>query len=73
MNPLVTVQFRIPFDQVQASHVEPAIDQLLTAAAERLEETTRSAHPLEDLDVMTEPLIGAESGIAKARADVVER
>ena len=55
MNPLVTVQFQIPFDQVQASHVEPAIDQLLAGAAARLDEANHSSTPLEDLDVMTEP------------------
>jgi len=56
MNPLVNIQFQIPFDQVQASHVEPAIDQLLAAAAARLDEAAHSSHPLDELDVMTEPL-----------------
>jgi oligopeptidase A len=56
MNPLLQVQFRVPFDQVQAAHVEPAIDELLARAAIRLEDAARSAHPLADLDVMTEPL-----------------
>ena len=31
-NPLLEIQFKIPFDQVKAEHVEPAIDQLLAEA-----------------------------------------
>ena len=29
MNPLLEIHFRIPFDKIQASDVEPAIDELL--------------------------------------------
>ena len=56
MNPLLQIQFRIPFDQIQAEHVEPAIDSLLTDSQERLDETIRSAQPLHALDTMTERL-----------------
>ncbi len=56
MNPLLEIQFRIPFDKIEASHVEPAVDQLLTDAAERLKQAIASPHPLEALDTMTEKL-----------------
>jgi oligopeptidase A len=36
-NPLVELQFRIPFDQIRAEHVEPAVDLLLADARGRLE------------------------------------
>src|ERR1039458_1660086 len=35
-NPLLSVQFRIPFDRIQAAHVEPACAELLGQARERL-------------------------------------
>src|SRR5579863_3831233 len=56
MNPLLEIQFRVPFDQIQAGHVEPAIDALLTVANERLAQTIASSQPLHDLDTMTEKL-----------------
>jgi len=56
MNPLLEVQFQVPFDQIQAEHVEPAIDELLVRAAQSVEATTASADPLMALDEMTEPL-----------------
>ncbi len=31
-NPLLKIQFRIPFDQIRAEHVEPAIEELLKEA-----------------------------------------
>ena len=31
-NPLLQIQFRIPFDEIRAEHVEPAIDELLKDA-----------------------------------------
>ena len=37
-NPLLTLQFRIPFDRIAAAHVEPALEELLRAARERLAE-----------------------------------
>ena len=56
MNPLLEVQFQVPFDQIQAEHVEPAIDDLLAQAAQSVEATTAAADPLMALDEMTEPL-----------------
>ena len=32
MNPLLEIQFRVPFNQIEAAHVEPAVDELLTDA-----------------------------------------
>ncbi|HYP06882.1 MAG TPA: M3 family metallopeptidase [Bryobacteraceae bacterium] len=32
MNPLLQIQFRVPFDQIRAEHVEPAVQQLLEEA-----------------------------------------
>ena len=56
MNPLLNISFRVPFDQIQASQVEPAIDELLADANRRLGETIASAEPLHALDTMTERL-----------------
>ncbi len=36
-NPLTEIRFRIPFDQIEAEHVEPAIDELLADAERRLD------------------------------------
>src|ERR1700733_7449838 len=55
-NPLLEIQFRIPFDHIQASDVEPAVDQLLDDSAERLNQTIKSDRPLHALDTMTEKL-----------------
>src|SRR5450631_571879 len=56
MNPLLESQFRVSFDTIEAAHVEPAIDLLLTDAAARLAATIASDRPLHALDVMTEKL-----------------
>src|SRR5262249_30051434 len=56
MNPLLRINFRVPFDRIQASDVEPAIDQLLAEAHQRLDETIASDRPLHALDTMTEKL-----------------
>ena len=56
MNPLLQISFRVPFDKIQASDVEPAIDELLTDAQKRLDETIHSDRPLHALDTMTERL-----------------
>ena len=56
MNPLLEISFRVPFDKIQASDVEPAIDELLADAQQRLEETIASDRPLHALDTMTERL-----------------
>ena len=56
MNPLLEVQFQVPFDQIRAEHVDPAMDELLARAAKSVEATAASADPLMALDEMTEPL-----------------
>lgn len=56
MNPLLEIQFRVPFGQIEAAQVEPAIDELLADANRRVEETIASDRPLHALDVMTERL-----------------
>ena len=56
MNPLLEISFRIPFDRIQASDVEPAIGDLLADAAARLELAVASPEPLHALDTMTERL-----------------
>ena len=56
MNPLLEISFRVPFDKIQAAHVEPAIDELLPGAAHRLDATIASERPLHALDTMTENL-----------------
>src|SRR5271154_6357296 len=56
MNPLLDISFRVPFDQIRAEHVEPAIDELLADAARRLDATIASDRPLHDLDTLTEKL-----------------
>src|SRR5712692_7671081 len=56
MNPLLQIEFRVPFDKIEPSHVEPAMDALLADAARRLEATAQSDRPLHDLDTMTERL-----------------
>src|SRR5437763_50707 len=38
MNPLLEISFRVPFDQIKAEHVEPAIVDLLADAQRRLKE-----------------------------------
>ena len=55
-NPLLEIQFRVPFDKIQASDVEPAMEQLLADAAARLEAAIASPRPLHALDTMTERL-----------------
>jgi len=62
LNPLLSLGFRIPFDTIRASHVEPAIAELLIGARARL--AAIAAEPdgctyqntLAALDEMTEPL-----------------
>src|SRR5450631_2915870 len=56
MNPLLEISFRVPFDQIQAAQVEPAIDALLADAGRRLIEAIASPEPLHALDTMTERL-----------------
>ena len=44
-NPLLEIRFRIPFDRIRAGHVEPAIEELLRDARERLESLAADARP----------------------------
>ncbi len=57
MNPLLEIQFRVPFDKIQASDVEPAIDE---AARRRRaapgSKPSQRPSPLHALDTMTEKL-----------------
>ena len=68
MNPLLEIRFRVPFDKIQASDVEPAIDQLLEEAERRLNETIASDRPLHALDTMTEKLDYAMSVVRHLEA-----
>jgi oligopeptidase A len=56
MNPLLEINFRVPFDKIQASDVEPAIDALLQKSQSSLEATIVAKDPLTSLDTMTENL-----------------
>jgi len=61
-NPLVGIQFRIPFDQIRAEHVKPAAAELLQSARAGLNaiESESGGRTFENtmraLDAMTEPL-----------------
>ena len=44
-NPLLKIQFRIPFDQIRAEHVEPAIEELLKEAREKQKALAESQGP----------------------------
>ena len=44
-NPLLEIQFRIPFDQIEPPHVEPALDQLLAEAQQRLDDLAGDDQP----------------------------
>ena len=61
-NPLVHLPFQIPFSEIQAAHVEPAMNTLLARAEERLEAiaapnpTRTFTNTMAPLDVMSEDL-----------------
>jgi oligopeptidase A len=61
-NPLLEVEFQIPFDQIRAEHVEPAVAELLHAAQAQLDRLTSDSLPrtfsntMEPLDALTERL-----------------
>jgi oligopeptidase A len=64
-NPLLQIQFRVPFDRIRAEHVEPAVRQLLAGARSSLETLAGNSHlagtgtlseTLLTLDALTEPL-----------------
>ena len=44
-NPLLSIKFSIPFDQVRAEHVEPGIRQLLVGANERIDALVADTSP----------------------------
>ncbi len=68
MNPLLHIPFRIPFDQVRAEHVEPAVGQLLAEAGQRLASAASDPDPLAALDALTEPLDVAMSVVRHLEA-----
>jgi oligopeptidase A len=61
-NPLLGVQFRIPFDSIRAEHVQPAVAALLKATRERLASLAGGnghrtyTNTMHALDELTEPL-----------------
>lgn len=61
-NPLVQIDYRIPFDRIRAEHVEPAVGELLPDARRRIEAIASESRPrtyentLSALDSSTEPL-----------------
>src|SRR5436309_14103043 len=44
-NPLFAIHFRIPVDRIHATHVAPAVEELLRDAREQLETLTADAGP----------------------------
>jgi oligopeptidase A len=62
VNPLLQIQFQIPFDQVRVENVEPAVEELLRDAREQLDQLTSGTAPrtfantLRRLDNLTERL-----------------
>src|SRR5580704_10317539 len=52
-NPLLSIQFHIPFDQVKAEHVEPAIRQLLADAQAAVDTLAASTAPRTFENTMT--------------------
>src|SRR5438270_3913946 len=63
-NPLIQIQFPVPFDRIKAEHIEPAIKELLAGARARLETLGENSSPkplqfdatLMELDSMTDRL-----------------
>jgi oligopeptidase A len=62
VNPLLEIQFQVPFDEIRAEHVEPAIHQLLEEAQKNQAELSASTGPrtfentLLALEALTEKL-----------------
>ncbi len=44
-NPLLEIQFKVPFDEIKAEHVEPATDDLLADAQQRLDQLAADPGP----------------------------
>src|ERR1022692_2949977 len=69
-NPLLEVEFRIPFDRIRAEHVQPAATELLREARARLAALAAADgertydNTLHALDAMTEPL-GRAMGVVR--------
>ena len=61
-NPLLDLEFEIPFDRIEAEHVRPAIDALLEDATKKVDAIAKSsdartfANTMDALDDATEPL-----------------
>ena len=61
-NPLIGVRFRVPFDEIRADQVEPAVNQLLEESRQGLESIAADKQPhtfantMERLDRFTERL-----------------
>src|SRR4051794_31619033 len=61
-NPLLRMEFRVPFDRIRAEHVEPAVKHLLAEARVRVDAIAAGQQPrtyentLLGLDCSTEPL-----------------
>ena len=61
-NPLLSIQFRVPFDRIQASHIQPAVSHLLAEARARLEALATAPgertfdNTMRSLDLLTDPL-----------------
>ena len=61
-NPLLSPEFRVPFDRIRAEHVAPATEELLRGARRRLEEVAAAGgqrtfvNTLRSLDDLAEPL-----------------
>src|ERR1700733_11624158 len=61
-NPLLQIQFQIPFDRIRPENIEPAVDELLQDAREELDRLTSQpgertfANTLQRLDHLTERL-----------------
>jgi len=70
MNPLLEIQYQVPFDQILAEHVEPAVGELLREAQSRVDAVAANpgartfANTLLGLDAATERL---EYAVAVAR------
>jgi oligopeptidase A len=66
-NPLLRLKFRVPFDQIRAEHVEPAIAELLKDARGKLSALAADGdaptyrNTMQELDAFTEPLDWAMS------------
>src|SRR6476660_1164153 len=44
-NPLLQIQFRIPFDRIRSEHVEPAVEELLRDAKAKLDALAADPSP----------------------------